>query len=461
MSVLTVNLRQFYQRWVVLLIYGGVILVTSFIVAEGLFDSRRQEGAFAGLLILIFPLGVLVAIMQMEVLSKPLSCCLPGHHGVLRRLVLVIGLPVAVLFSLPFMGYPGLFHTSPAWWALVLCSAFCANLLVYMAGLVLGFTMRNATAFVAFLPSLAVLAPISGVHAVIERLIVRHPVAVLSLTAVTVGAGWWWLSRPAWFHRRCGQYWTELFSFWDRRQIERHRQFYAARRFAKLANPAIDHFFERAVGRHRPSDLRKYVLGALYPVCIMMAVQWKGVVFITLLAVIWACYSPSVAPFVIAVVPLMIAGVVELPLRSVLLVAGGRRERFLASAAMIVGLGVAAMLVIGAAVALTRPLASLVPDIQVKGVTLRLQPIRFTMVLVPLAVLPLMNLVRILFYRHPVLWGLAMMPVFLFVFMSSTTPLGRLVTLTPATAVAVIVVLWGLCLATIHRIAMRSDLVRE
>src|SRR5512146_1139782 len=114
MHPLLANLKQFYQRRGILLIYGLTSVTAGLFVAAGLFDTDAQEGRFAGLLILAFASGLLVAVMQMEVLSRPLSFCLPGHHGVVRRLVLALGPATSFVLTLPFLAYPRVFEIAPA-----------------------------------------------------------------------------------------------------------------------------------------------------------------------------------------------------------------------------------------------------------------------------------------------------------------------------------------------------------
>jgi hypothetical protein len=458
MHPLLANLRQFYQRWVLLLVWGAIVVVTILIAAEALFDPRAHEGKFAGLLIPIWPLGLLVAVTQMEVLSKPFSFCLPGHHAVLRKLVLVVGLATSFVFSLPFLGYPGLFDMAAAWWGLVLCAVFCANLLVYMAGLVTGLTVKNGVAWIGFLPALALFALMVHLDVAVERAITHTPYVVIALAGVAVSVGWRWLGRPAWFRRRCGRYWTELFTPWDRARMERYRQVYAARRFTKNVSPALDGFFQRAIARRGLSDRRRYVWGALYLTCVLMVPQWTGLVCLVLLAAVWSGFAPSVAPFVIGVVPLMMAGLLQPPLGTTLLVAGGRRERFFATAALMLGLGAASVLVVGVAIALTHLLAPLVPAFEWKGIVLHLQPVCPALLLVPLVVFPVVTLMNILFRRRPVWLLVSLMLVFVVVSFCAAL-LGRLGATQPGLSAVGILLSWSICLAAVRRIALHRDLV--
>ncbi len=458
MHPLLANLRQFYQRWVLLLIYVATGAAATLIVAEALFDGHGHEGKFAGLLIPIWPIGLMVAVTQMEILSKPFSFCLPGHHAVLRKLVLVVGLAASFLFSLPFLGYPGLFGMPSLWWGLVLGAAFCANLMVYMAGLLVGFTARNAIVSIGLLPALAIFAAMVHLDAAVMRALTHAPFAVIAVTAVAAVAGWQWLGRPAWFRRRCGQYWTELFTPWNPSQMERYRQVYAARRFTKNVSPALDGFFQRAISRNGLLDRRKYIWGALYSTCVLIIPQWKGLVFVIVLAVIWSGYQPSAAPFIAGIIPLMMAGFLQPPLGTTLLVAGGRRERFFATAVLMLGLGGVSVLVVGVAIALTHLLAPLVPTFEWEGIVLHLRPLRPALLLIPLVVFPFVNLMYILFRRSPVWLIFSLMLAFVFVSFCAAL-LDRFGAIQPGLSAVGILLSWGICLAAVHRLALHRDLV--
>lgn len=458
MRLVCANLRQFYQRWAVLLLYGAVGIVICCLIADQLFDQKTRPGEYAGLLIPGVILGVLTAVMQMEVLSKPFSFCLPGHHAVVRRLVLLLGLVECLVFSLPFLRYPGLFDRSPTWGWLVLCSAFCVNLLVYMACIAIGFTVRIATVLVSLLPAIVVLAPMIGLDAAIECSIIQSPLAIIPLTGVMAAVGWWWLGRPAWFRRRSGQYWPELWGLGNGSQTQRCQQ--VRWRSSRNLNPTVDRFLLNAIAARGLSDLSKHIWGALYPTCALIIPQWRGQVFVVVFGTLWAGYQPSAAHFVMGVVPMILAGFSVSHSPSLQLVPVGRRERLAVALVLMLAFGVASVLVVGMAVAWTYLLAAVVPTVEAKGIVLTLQPIPPTTLWGPLAVFPGITLIHALCRRNPARFGLAMGLMFGFVFMF-VTPFGKHVTVTPAMGVFGVLVLWTVCLATAYRLSMHGDLARR
>ncbi len=468
MRILLANFRHLYQRWGLWIVYAGLGFVMWVVMEPALSAPAEGGGLFGGFLVCCFPLGLLVGTMQMETASKPFSFCLPGHRDTTRKLVFLVGLAVSLAFflitSAVLVASPsrvGPFERSvmPAGLlVLVLGSHFSASLAVYLLGADIAFSaVRSVSGMVALGFSLCLLT--SNVLPTIQYPILYWPVAVIAL-AVTVGlASWWWLGRRAWFRRSCSQPWMGLLDQWDRKQARKYRDFYATR-FTKNIPPELDRFFQRAIAERRESSPAKYAWGALYTTCVLVAPQWKGILTVTLIGIAWAGYSSAVAPVVMGFLPLMTAGFLQSPLGTALLVAGGRKERFFATAVLILGFSVLWVLLFGAFVGLTHLLAPVVPAVTVRGVTLSLHALNFQMLAIPLVLVPLVGLMQTLFYRKPVCLALSLM-LLMAIVMMSTMPLSLYRAVTPALAIGGTVLSWGICLSLLYRIAMRSDLVRQ
>ena len=174
----------------------------------------------------------------------------------------------------------------------------------------------------------------------------------------------------------------------------------------------------------------------------------------------FAGYFPPVAPMVMGFLPLMTVGFLQSPLGTPLLVAGGRKERFFATAVLILGFSRFGSCFSGSLVGLTHLLAPLLPAVTVRGVTLSLHAISFEVLAIPLAVVPVVGLVQTLFYRKPVWLALSIMLVTTIMMMSSQ-PAGLIPGGHARLAVVGTVLSWGICLSLLYRIAMQSDLVRQ
>ena len=130
MSVLSANLKHLYQRrglWLTYLILGLLVFAS---LAIALDRPLAARGRFMGLVMLQFLIGACIASLSAEVLTKPFSYCLPGHRAVPRKFIFSVAVVTSLLGSLLFLAYPGLHGWQPP---LVICSAFCAGLIMYWA----------------------------------------------------------------------------------------------------------------------------------------------------------------------------------------------------------------------------------------------------------------------------------------------------------------------------------------
>ena len=107
MSILTINLRHLYQRrglWLVYPMLGIFVLVSIGVPLE---DPAAGEGRFIGLIALAFMVGMAVVVLQMEILTKPMAFCLPGHRQTVRKFVFSVGIVTNLVGALLFLFYPG------------------------------------------------------------------------------------------------------------------------------------------------------------------------------------------------------------------------------------------------------------------------------------------------------------------------------------------------------------------
>ncbi|MHC4434876.1 MAG: hypothetical protein ACYTBS_23805, partial [Planctomycetota bacterium] len=200
MSVLGVNLKHLYQRrglWLAFVILG-LLVFTSLAMALG--KPMAGKGRFMGLVLLQFLIGLCTASLAVEILTKPFSYCLPGHRVVPRKFVFLTAAVTGLLGSLLFLAYPGL-HL----WQLplVVCSAFCAGLIVYWAAVAFTFSVRNAGWGVVFAFLLVWGMVHFELHVSAERAIVGCPFAMVALGLISSSALWIWLGNPDWARRFC------------------------------------------------------------------------------------------------------------------------------------------------------------------------------------------------------------------------------------------------------------------
>ena len=415
MSILTVNLKHLYQRrglWLVYLFLGLVVFAA--IVAP--FDEPEAgKGRYIGFVVLAFLIGFLAAALQIEVLTKPVSYCLPSHGKMMRKFIFVVGVVVNALASLLFLKYPGLSS-----WHLVLvaCSAFSAGLIFYWLGVGLAFGVRNSAAFIGFLPLVILGAGFFGLHIAVELAVVGNPFGVILVGVLSGVLTWLWLGSAGLARRYCGVPGIGFFDVWNRDRVQKYRQARAAIRWDKLKTHPdtwVGRFF---LGRMKECDYfspRRYIWGGLYTTFAVALPQsksaWSGVLFV-LLMLCFIGYLGAGATFMLFFLPSFMVAHIRLPVYSGMLISGGRRERFLTAMTLVIAIAVVITPAATIIAALTIPMAGIMPDITLRETTFTFQAAYLQPFFVPLLMIPIVFTIQLIFLKNPFATAVSVMLLF-------------------------------------------------
>ena len=82
-----------------------------------------------------FIAGVIIGNIQLAVLSKPMSFCLPGHPHVPRKLIFISGIVASILVGFSFATFPSLSFTAVC---TTVTAASLLAMVVLLAGVVTG-----------------------------------------------------------------------------------------------------------------------------------------------------------------------------------------------------------------------------------------------------------------------------------------------------------------------------------
>ena len=467
MSILTVNLKHLYQRrglWLVYVFLGlfvfGSIAATLNKPAAGK-GINIILGVSAALLA-----GLVAAVLQVEILAKPFSYCLPGHRKVPRKFIFSAGVVANLLVSLIFVLYPGL-----GWgqWIPVICSVFFAGLVFYWIGVLSAFGIRNSVVWIGFLPWLIIGGGFFDLHITIERTIVENPLGVTLLGAFSSIAAWIWLGDANWARRYCGMPWIGLFDAWNRDKLRKYQQLRAAVKWDKLKNhpnPWVERFF---LGRMNKCDYLgqgRYIWGGLYTTFGIVLSQWKGVltgVFIALLMLCFFCYMGPAVTFMLFFMPGFMIMHMRLSVYSSMPVSGGRNERFYTTMTLVATTAVLITALVTIIAALSVALTAIMPDITLRGSTFTFHPAIITLFFVPLLMIPVAFTFQLIFYRKPIFMVLSIMLLFMLLFFIGTIlrkPLGAAM-VNPISIVALLVLSWLIFVLVLRHICMRRCLVGQ
>ncbi len=411
MSILTMNLRQLYQRrglWLAYAMFGLFVWVS---VMFALDTQAAGEGKFIGLIALAFVIGMAAAVLQVEILTKAMAFCLPGHRQNIRKFIFSIGIATNLISTLLFLSYPGL-HL--LWRPLVLCSAFFAGLVFFLAGAVLAFRYQQPSGFVGLLAFGMVADVFLKLRVLLERAVVEHPVVVMGLGLLCAAGVWFHLDNANLARRSCLRPWVgfdEVFSRDKLRRSQRRRDAAPWTRLKDHPRPWVQTFFLGRMGQHYAFGRGRFVWGALYPAFGILISQWRQVaLFVPIVAIPLGYLGPALWPM-LAFIPIVVLQTYfsQPPVYSTTMTAGGRGERF-ASTLVTVLTGAAALTLFIAVIALVSVLlARVLPDIDYHGVTVSYNVIGAGAFYAPLLFLPLAATLQLILYRRPALMLITLM----------------------------------------------------
>jgi len=405
MSVLTMNLRQLYQRrglWVAYGLLGFMVLAS----VEGRLDGvEAGEGWFVGLIALAFVVGMCAAVLQMEIMSKPAAYCLPGHRQMVRRFIFTIGVATNLASSLLFLWYPGLpLALAP----LVCCSAFFAGLVFYLGGAALALRRKGGLACAGVIFLMVGGGVLLKLRILLEGVVVGHPVGVIGFGLLGAIGAWVLLGEAELARRHCLGPWVGFGAIFNRERLRRSPQARDGARWARLKDhprPWVESFFVGRMSQDGSFGMVRCVWGALYRSYGLVISQWRYAAVVALVLAILLGYVGPHLWTVPIFIPIIVLGAYafEPPVYSTLLTAGGREERFGSTLATVaVGAGLLALFIAGVSLASVL-LGFVLPDIDYHGLVVSYRGIGVEALYAALMFVPLASLVQVVLFRRPVL----------------------------------------------------------
>ena len=403
MSILTINLKQLYQRRGLWLAYALFALFVWVSIGVPLDEPVAGRGKFIGLICMAFLIGMAAAVLQLEILTKPMVFCLPRHRRTVREFIFSIGLAANGVGALLFLFYPGLPFV---WRLLVLGSAFAAGLVFYLAGAMLVFRWRQANIFVGLLALALFGGGLLRLNILLERVVVGFPLLAIGFALLVAAGAWVYLNDPKLARRNCLQPWVGFDEMFNREKLRRSQHQRGALPWDRLKDhprPWVEAFFLGRMTRSGPFSTARSAWGALYGSYAVLLSQWTQVLLLApFLAVILGYLGPRMWSM-LAMLPVIAVQTyaVQPAVYSTMLTAGGRRQRFGATLAMVLA-GTGLLLLFVAVVSLVSiPLSLVLPDIRYEGFVARYRVIGVEAFYMPLVFLPLASAVQLLFYRRP------------------------------------------------------------
>jgi hypothetical protein len=464
MSILTINLKHLYQRRGLWLVYAFLGLFVFMSILIPLEHPGAGKGQYVGLVALAFVVGLILAALPIEIVTKPFSYCLPGHRKVPRKFVFCIGIVFNLFGSLLFIMYPGL---QSGQLVLVVCSAFFAGMILYWLGVGLAFGVRGSGAWIAFSPLVILGGSFFGLHKVLESVIVGIPFGVILVGILSSVVAWIWLGDEGWARKYCAVPWIGFFDVWNRFKMQRYIKVRAAVKWDKLKqhpSPWVETFFLGRMNRQGYFGTGRYIWGGLYTMFGVALSQWKAAFSGVFLALVIVCFLGYMGPGtdILFIMPAFIIAQMRLPVYSSMLISGGRKERYRCAMTLVITLAVLITVLVTVIAALSQLLAEIMPDITLRGRTFIFHAMNIQLFFVPLLMIPIVFSIQLIFYRRPIFIVLSVMLVFMLLFTTVIIWREQLSeVINPMYIVSPVVLSWVLFLLVLRYVCMRRCLVGQ
>lgn len=466
MSILTANLKHLYQRpglWPAYVIFG---LLAFSSLAIPLDRPLAGKGHFMGLIMLEFLIGLCMASLSVEILTKPFSYCLPGHQAVPRNFVFSVGIVTSLLSSFLFLAYPSL-H----WWEWVplFCwSAFCAGLILYLIGVALAFGIRNSSSSLGLLPVLMFGGLFLDAHAVAERMIIGRPFAITFLGLSSSVVVWIWLGNPNWARRLCAATRIGIFDCWNRDKLLEYKRKREAVKWDRAKfnlDPWVERFFVKRINSCSHLGSGRYIWGGLYTTYGMALSRRKGIMswllFILAMVVCLSYLRPGGTDALFFMAGVVVAQIC-LPVHSGMMISGGRSERFVTAVILSVTITVLLSAMLISVAILTVALAPIMPEITFRGELLTFHTMSLRLLVVPSIIIPIVLALRLIIYKKPFATFAAIMMVFMLLFffgIGSSETSSKL--MNPISLVSLLILSWLTLVLVLRHICMKRSLVGQ
>jgi len=438
MSALTVNLRLFYQRrglwfWYFLIVTAGFGLT-----AEAWADPRAGKGLFTGWLIISLIVGMIVAGLYKDVLSKPFAFCLPGHRRTGGAIVWGAAGVVNLLGGLVFWRYPDL---SEKYRCLVYFSGVGAGLICYGLGMWFTFRFVNHAALVGFLPLVIIGMTLLDLQIAIERVIVEYPLFPILAGGVVWAVGWRRLGRRTLSRTNCNAVTMGLGDVFNPKRMKKYSQLHCERQLRRSRAEGgqwLEAFFLRRMEAGCALSSGRYLWGVLYITFWNLNRGWGALATIFIMS-LGLSYLP-VRNYIVFMMFLFPTMGVTFATDSNLLLPGGRREQYFSTLLVVGVVTVLIVFLLGMLTTLTILLQPYMPDIPIKDESFKFLALDFRYIAVPLIVIP--AIISLSIYTRNNHFLVMLMPIGLMMFLI-IRPQWLVRRLEPAPIVLTIIALWA------------------
>lgn len=460
MTILEANLKHLYQRigcWFLGLGFlGGIALIVGTIL-------HNRNGAFEGFLLWMYLFGLFTASMQVEILTKPFSFCLPGHNRVPRKFLFTVCLSASFFISAVFLLYPA---PNLATAALTGISTALAGTIFYWLGAWVVFSFANWVSTLAFF-SLFSFSQHLNIPIIVENIIVNHIPSVIAAGFLVNFLAYLHWGKSDIAKKYCGKLRLSGFDVWNKQKLHAYTQSrMAEKKSVPEISPAIEAFFIKRI-TNAGQTLGRYIWGSLYTTfAIMLSSPKKWLINLFIVIPVWLAlgYLPG-SGNIIFVMPGIMLIHAYLPIYSSLLITGGRRERFWSALSVALADTLLITVLVLVFAALTIYLKPIMPALTVRGYTAHFTALDIRLFFLPMLMAPITLAIGLICYKNPTIAIITVIAVFTAIWVATLASLGKahiklMPHITPLLITCLIVCAWAVFIAVSRYICVRRSLIK-
>ncbi len=410
MSALSVNLKQFYQRRGMWLMYAFWAMNGYFIFhlvnlsqkfARSLDTINSYDATFLYLwpMILCIMSGAYIASMLGEGLIRPIVFMLPRYPKVLRNVLLRSGIFISavwcVVFTLLFGKMDLKSETN-------LLGSFGLNMLGFTLGTVFAFAgVWKIHLFWIIVPILFWQGP--ELVTILQTGFNGYPWVLIGLSATLCTLGWSYLGKEGLVRKFQDQQWLRLFGVIP----------FSKRKYAETTKPGpaltgVERFFFKRIQSCKSIGIMKNIWGYLYNSLAPMSVNGTCFILPLFLAIplipLGYLNSPGndIVLRLYSMTSFIMSVSLSLPIFYSLLFVGGRSERFVTSVIVTFISGLSTIIFMCSVSLESYFLNLILPSFSIKGYELLFIPLSLQYVWLPILIIPSIMSLRVLWRLSPV-----------------------------------------------------------
>ena len=429
-----------------------------------------DRGAFVAAFLLPACSACVLTSMQRDLLSSPVSFCLPGQRGALRRTSFLVGIITSLVASLPVLTHPGLAGVSLV---LAVWSAFCFGLLVYLVVVASLFVVPTAMSCVG--PAMAVsfaLVNFVDFRILVQEMAIFAPGWNTMVLAILASVMWRRMGGVAFGRRICGSRFLSLQMIWRRSATEEFGGSAKRHSLSKgtwsVRRRLLELLFAR-ISRRPPLSFRRHLAAAQYELAGRLVPLSPGLIvfiaFVILSLMVLAGYAPlredrMMAPEAngVYLLSLFLGMHLFVPVFPEMLLSTCRRQRFWNTLTISLGHGAVVFLISVFFYVLLLGMDWLAPPLSIGVRVHDFRPAEWWPSFVPLALVPLSLALKVVCKKWLLIPEIILFSIGAIALFNGGVPLGELST--PAIVVLVSVI-WAILAGVLYTYSFHRDLVRE